>query len=44
MIARAQKLGLHVVEAPGPTIEKLLVMLTLQTAGVLHKGYPKVAL
>jgi hypothetical protein len=44
MIARAQKLGLRVVEPPGPTIEKLLVMLTVQTAGVLHTGYPKVAL
>ena len=44
MVARAQKLGLRVIEPPGPTVEKLLVMLTLQTAGVLHKGYPKVAL
>jgi Putative zinc-binding metallo-peptidase len=44
MIARAQKLGLRVIEPPGPTIEKLLVLLTLQTAGVLHTGYPKVAL
>jgi hypothetical protein len=44
MIARAQKLGLRVIEPPAPTIEKLLVMLTMQTAGVLHTGYPKVAL
>jgi hypothetical protein len=44
MIARAQKLGLRVIEPPGPTIEKLLVLLTMQTAGVLHTGYPKVAL
>jgi len=44
MIARAQKLDLRVIEAPEPTIEKLLVMLTMQTAGVVHKGYPKVAL
>src|SRR4029079_15583453 len=44
MIARAQKLGLRVIEPPGPTTEKLLVMLTMQTAGVLHTGYPKVAL
>lgn len=44
MIARAQKLELRVIDAPAPTIEKLLVMLTLQTAGVLHTGYPKVAL
>jgi hypothetical protein len=44
MIARAQNLGLRVIEPPAPTIEKLLVMLTTQTAGVLHTGYPKVAL
>ena len=44
MIARAQNLGLRVIEPPVPTIEKLLVMLTMQTAGVLHTGYPKVAL
>jgi hypothetical protein len=44
MIARAQKLGLRVIEPPGPTTEKLLVMLTMQTTGVLHTGYPKVAL
>ena len=44
MIARAQKLELRVIEPPAPTIEKLLVMLTMQTAGVLHTGYPKVAL
>ena len=44
MIARAQKLGLRVIEPPSPTIEKLLVMLTMQTAGVAQTGYPKVAL
>ena len=44
MIARVQKLGLRVIEPPAPTIEKLLVVLTMQTAGVFHKGYPKVAL
>jgi hypothetical protein len=44
MIARAEKLGLRVIEPPGPTIEKLLVVLTMQTAGVLQSGYPKVAL
>jgi hypothetical protein len=44
MVARAQQLGLHVVEPPTPIIEKLLVMLTMQTAGVLQTGYPKVAL
>ena len=44
MIARAQKLGLRVIEPASPTIEKLLVILTMQTAGVLHTGYPKVAL
>lgn len=44
MLARAQKLGLRVIEPPAPTIEKLLVMLTMQTAGVLQTGYPKVAL
>jgi hypothetical protein len=44
MIARTQSLGLRVIEPPGPTVEKLLVVLTMQTAGVLHQGYPKVAL
>jgi Putative zinc-binding metallo-peptidase len=44
MIARAQKLELRVTEPAEPTIEKLLVMLTMQTAGILHAGYPKVAL
>jgi Putative zinc-binding metallo-peptidase len=44
MIARAQKLGLRVIEPVGPTTEKLLVMLTMQTANVLHTGFPKVAL
>ena len=27
-----------------PLIDILLVLLTMQTAGVVHKGYPKVAL
>jgi hypothetical protein len=44
MIARAQKLDLRLTETPEATIEKLLVLLTMQTAGVVHKGYPKVAL
>jgi hypothetical protein len=44
MLARAQKLGLRVIEPPTPTLEKLLVMLTMQTAGMLQTGYPKVAL
>jgi hypothetical protein len=44
MIARAEKLELRIIEPPAITIEKLLVMLTMQTAGVLHTGYPKVAL
>jgi hypothetical protein len=44
MIARAQKLELRVIEPPAATIEKLLVMLTMQTTAVLHTGYPKVAL
>jgi Putative zinc-binding metallo-peptidase len=44
MIARAQKLELRVIDPPAPTVEKLLVMLTMQTAGVLHAGIPKVAL
>lgn len=44
MIARAQVLGLRVVEPAGPTVEKLLVLLTMQTANVLYKGYPKVAI
>jgi hypothetical protein len=44
MIARAQKLDLRVTDPHELTIERLLVMLTMQTAGVLHKGVPKVAL
>jgi hypothetical protein len=44
MIARAQELDLHVTDPHQVTIERLLVMLTMQTAGVLHKGVPKVAL
>jgi hypothetical protein len=44
MIARAQSLGLKVVEAPDTTMQKLLVMLTVQTAALVHAGFPKVAL
>jgi hypothetical protein len=44
MIARAQKLDLRVSDAHELTIERLLVMLTMLTAGVLHRGVPKVAL
>jgi hypothetical protein len=44
MIARSQSLGLRVVDPPEITTEKLLVLLTMQTATVVHKGYPKVAL
>jgi hypothetical protein len=44
MIARAQKLDLRVTEPYELTIERLLVMLTMQTAGMLHQGVPKVAL
>jgi Putative zinc-binding metallo-peptidase len=44
MIARAQSLGLRVIDPPDVTLEKLLVLLTLQAAGVLHEGLPKVSL
>ena len=44
MIARAQKLGLRVIGTPDQIVEKLLVLLTMQTAAVRHTGYPKVAL
>jgi Putative zinc-binding metallo-peptidase len=44
MIARAQSLGLRVIDAPDVTMQKLLVMLTMQTAGFVHAGIPKVAL
>jgi hypothetical protein len=44
MIARAQSLGLKVIDPPATTMEKLLVMLTMQMAAVVHLGYPKVAL
>jgi hypothetical protein len=44
MIARAQSLGLRVIEAPDITMQKLLVVLTMHTAGVVHAGFPKVAL
>jgi hypothetical protein len=44
MIARSQSLGLRVIDPPEVTTEKLLVLLTMQTASVVHVGYPKVAL
>jgi hypothetical protein len=44
MITRAQSLGLRVIEPTATTMEKLLVMLTMQTATVVHVGYPKVAM
>jgi hypothetical protein len=44
MIARAQSLGLRVVDPPEVTMQKLLVMLTMQVAGVVREGVPKVAL
>jgi hypothetical protein len=44
MIARARSLKLKVVDPPDVTVKKLLVLLTMQTAGVVHTGYPKVAL
>lgn len=44
MIARTRTLDLRVSETEAVTMEKLLVMLTLQMAAVVNKGYPKVAL
>jgi hypothetical protein len=44
MIARAQKLDLRVTDPHELTVSRLLVMLTMQTAGVVHQGVPKVAL
>ena len=44
MIARAQSLGLRVIDPPDVTMQKLLVLLTMQTAGLVHAGFPKVAL
>jgi hypothetical protein len=44
MITRAQNLGLRVTDSPVATMEKLLVLLTMQTANVVHEGYPKVAM
>jgi hypothetical protein len=44
MIARAQSLGLRVIDPPDITMQKLLVMLTMQTAAVAKAGYPKLAL
>jgi hypothetical protein len=44
MIARAQSLGLRVIDPPDVTVQKLLVVLTMQTAGLVHAGFPKVAL
>jgi hypothetical protein len=44
MIARAQNLGLRVTEAPDVTMQKLLVLLAMQTSDVLRTGFPKVAI
>jgi len=44
MIARTQSLGLRVIETPDITMQKLLVLLTTQTAGLVRAGFPKVAL
>jgi len=44
MIARAHSLGLRVIDDPDVTMQKLLVLLTMQTAGLVHAGFPKVAL
>lgn len=44
MIARAQSLGLRVIDPPDIAMQKLLVMLTMQTAGLVRAGFPKVAL
>jgi hypothetical protein len=44
MIARARSLGLRVIDPPDTTMQKLLVMLTMQIAGLMHVGFPKVAL
>jgi Putative zinc-binding metallo-peptidase len=44
LIARAQSLGLRVIDAPDVTMQKLLVLLTMQTAGLVQAGFPKVAL
>jgi hypothetical protein len=44
MIARAQSLGLRVIDPPDVTMQKLLVLLTMQTTGLVHAGFPKVAL
>ena len=44
MIARARSLGLRVIDDPDVTMQRLLVLLTMQTAGLVHAGFPKVAL
>ena len=44
MIARVQELDLRMIDEPEVTIERLLVMLTMQTTTVMRLGYPKVAL
>jgi len=44
MIARAQKLELRVIVPPKDTIEKLLVIMTVQTTTVRRPGDPKFAL
>jgi Putative zinc-binding metallo-peptidase len=43
-IARVENLALCVVDPPDVVMERLLVFLTMQTAGVVHAGFPKVAL
>lgn len=44
MMARCRVLDLHVADTPDATLQRVLVMLTMQTATVLTKGFPKVAL
>jgi hypothetical protein len=44
LIARTQSLSLRMIEPPEITMQKLLVMLTMQTAGLVQAGFPKVAL
>jgi hypothetical protein len=44
MSARTQSLGLRVTSPSDEVIEKLLVVLAMQMATVVHTGYPKVAL
>ena len=44
MIARAESLGLRVVDSTDTITERLLVLLTMQTTALLRAGFPKVAL